>query len=169
MILGPTEHRVARYLEDACRHGRVTIRTTAIVGALGVERSEVYRITRRLRMLGLFGIEDDRSGARGGRRYWRTATTHDGGLAGLDPVRHRVAWARIVSAARARRAQVLGALGALRLRRSGDRLHDAPPATPAALASPPVGAAGVTFADLVWGASGPPGWWHELGRRAHGD
>lgn len=106
VLLGPTEDRVARYLADATRHGRVTIRTVDIVRRLNLSRSETYRITRQLRTLGLFGIEDDQGGTHGGRRYWRTAVTHDG--SGLDAVKHRVAWGRILAWARARRSMLLG-------------------------------------------------------------
>lgn len=104
VILGPTEARVARYLDDATRHGWVTIRTVELAERLQLERSEAYRITRRLRILGLFGIENDKGGTKGGRRYWRTATEHDG--AELDDARHRVAWGRVVAWARARRIRV---------------------------------------------------------------
>jgi hypothetical protein len=74
VILGPTEHRVARWLAGMTRTGRVTLRTVDLAAATGVERSEAYRITARLRVLGLFGIENDRGGNHHGRRYWRTAT-----------------------------------------------------------------------------------------------
>src|SRR5690348_14224237 len=40
VILGPTEARVARYLESATRHGRVTIRTVDLASRLQLERSE---------------------------------------------------------------------------------------------------------------------------------
>lgn len=104
VILGPTEARVARYLEGATRHGRVTIRTVDLASQLQLERSEAYRITRRLRILGLFGIENDKGGTKGGRRYWRTAVQHDG--AELDDARHRGAWARVVAWARVRRYRI---------------------------------------------------------------
>ena len=94
-MLGPTEDRIALFLERATRNGRVTLRSAELVERLGVARSELYRVTRRLRILGLFGIEDDRGGTRAGRRYWRTAVEHDG--PGLDPVKHRTAWARVVA------------------------------------------------------------------------
>lgn len=112
VLLGPTEHRVARALADLCRAGRVTIRMADLAPAVRVERSELYRITRRLRVLGLFGIENDRGGARGGRRIWRTAIEHDG--ATLDANRHRVAWSRLVAWSRARRARVSTRLAELR-------------------------------------------------------
>jgi len=108
VILGPTEHRVARWLADVSRHGRVTIRTTHLAAVLGLERSEAYRITRRLRILGLFGIENDQGGTRGGRRYWRTVLEHDG--AELDHARHREAWSRIMGWARAKRARIAAAI-----------------------------------------------------------
>lgn len=105
VVLGPTEERVARYLDQMTRHGgRVTIRTLDLGSRLKVERSEIYRITRRLRTLGLFGIENDRSGRNGGRRYWRTSLEHDG--AGLDKTRHRDAWARVVGWSRHHAARV---------------------------------------------------------------
>lgn len=94
VVLGPTEDRVARYLATATRNGRVTIRSVDLAARLGIERSEIYRITRQLRVLGLFGIENDQAGTNGGRRYWRTAIEHDG--AELDRTRHRDAWARVV-------------------------------------------------------------------------
>ncbi len=104
VILGPTEARVARYLDAATRHGRITIRTVELASQLQLERSEAYRITRRLRILGLFGIENDKGGTKGGRRYWRTAVQHDG--AELDDARHRGAWARVVAWARVRRYRI---------------------------------------------------------------
>lgn len=108
VLLGPTEARVARFLHELTRHGRVTLRSADLVVRLRIERSEFYRITRRLRTLGLFGIEDDRGGIRGGRRYWRTATRHDG--AGLDPRRRRLAQARIAAWAQHARTRVVAAL-----------------------------------------------------------
>jgi len=110
VLLGPTEHRVARWLADMTRAGRVTIRTVDLARELRVERSEAYRITRRLRILGLFGIENDQGGTQGGRRYWRTSIEHDGG--GLDPVRHHTAWARVLGWARARRDRLTARLAA---------------------------------------------------------
>lgn len=112
VILGPTEARVARFLDHATRSGRVTIRTVDLAARLQLERSEAYRITRRLRILGLFGIENDKAGTKGGRRYWRTATEHDGQE--LDETRHRNAWARVVSWAKARRARLHARLADLR-------------------------------------------------------
>lgn len=111
VLLGPTEDRVARYLADMTRRGRVTIRTTVLVEQLSLERSEAYRITARLRVLGLFGIENDQGGTRAGRRYWRTGIEHDG--ARLDAARHRAAWSRILAWARARRATVAARVGEL--------------------------------------------------------
>ena len=116
VILGPTETRVARYLDDATKRGRVTIRTVELAARLQLERSEAYRITRRLRILGLFGIENDKGGTRGGRRYWRTAISRDG--AALDDRRQRAAWGRIVAWARSRRYR----LRALLLRHGDGRL-----------------------------------------------
>lgn len=103
VVLGPTEDRVARYLDTATRNGRVTIRAVDLAARLKVERSEIYRITRRLRVLGLFGIENDQGGQAGGRRYWRTAIAHDG--AELDTTRHRDAWARVVGWSRSTAAR----------------------------------------------------------------
>lgn len=108
VILGPTEARMAAYLGGRTRWGRVTIRTVDLAAATGIERSEVYRITRRLRTLGLFGIENDRGGTNGGRRYWRTAIPHDG--AELPAEAHRAAWARVMSAARAIRGAIATAV-----------------------------------------------------------
>jgi hypothetical protein len=119
VILGPTEHRVARYLADLTRAGRVTLRTVELAERLGLERSEAYRITARLRVLGLFGIENDRGGSRAGRRFWRTAIEHDGQV--LDAVRHRAAWARIVAWARARKSALRSRLAALRSGTAGTR------------------------------------------------
>lgn len=119
MILGPTEHRVARYLADLTRAGRVTLRTVELASRLGLERSEAYRITSRLRVLGLFGVQNDRGGSRGGRRWWRTAIEHDGQV--LDAVRHRTAWARVVSWAMARRSALTARLTALRSEAAGTR------------------------------------------------
>lgn len=104
VLLGPTEDRVARYLADVTSRGRVTIRMVDLIARVGITRSEAYRVTARMRALGLFGIEDDQGGTNGGRRYWRTPTRHDG--ARLDPSRHRVAWARVLGEARARAARV---------------------------------------------------------------
>lgn len=108
VILGPTEARVAAYLGRRTAWGRVTIRTVDLIAALELERSEVYRITRRLRTLGLFGVENDQGGTKGGRRYWRTAIPHAG--AELPAVAHRAAWARVVSAARAIRGAIAQAV-----------------------------------------------------------
>jgi hypothetical protein len=127
VILGPTEHRVARWLADMTRHGLVTIRTVDLAEATHVERSEAYRITARLRILGLFGIENDRGGNHGGRKIWRTAVEHD--AAELDAVRHREAWARVVAWARARRDRISDRLAAIRANhtRPAGVLHAADP------------------------------------------
>ena len=152
MLLGPTEDRVARWLADRTDHGRVTIRTAYIAESLGLERSEAYRITARLRVLGLFGIENDRGGTNGGRRYWRTPTEHDG--ARLDAARHRAAWSRILSWARARRARAIARLEAIRnhTSRAGIGREDATdPArlhAPAA-ATPRAAAGGPSFGQLL--------------------
>lgn len=106
VLLGPTEDRVARYLEAATRAGRVTIPTTRLVAELNLARSEAYRITRTLRTLGLFGVENDQGGTRGGRRYWRI-TTRQGEL---EATRHRVAWARVTAWLKAQRARLLAAI-----------------------------------------------------------
>jgi hypothetical protein len=156
VILGPTEHRVARWLADMTRAGRVTIRTVDLARATRVERSEAYRITRRLRILGLFGIENDQGGTRGGRRYWRTSIEHD--AAELDAARHRQAWARLVAWARSQRGRLSARLAALRphdMRAGSYRPGPSRPPTArasvevaAAGASPPGGAGG-TFADRM--------------------
>jgi hypothetical protein len=100
VALGDTQHRVALYLDHATRHGWVQLTTAAIAERLNLERSEAYRITSRLRALGLFGVTNDRGGHEGGRRWWRTPTA---GVPGrLDAVRHRLAWARVVAGTRAR-------------------------------------------------------------------
>lgn len=147
MLLGPTEDRVARYLADRTSNGRVTIRTADLVAALGLERSEAYRITARLRILGIFGIENDQGGTNGGRRYWRTGIEHDG--ARLDATRHRVAWSRILAWARARQEVVASRLAGIRnhTRQIGRIRTTADLATPAAV--PPRSAAGGTFADAM--------------------
>ena len=112
VILGPTEHLVARWLAGRTTHGRVTLRTSDLATALRLSRSEAYRITARLRALGLFGIENDQGGTKGGRRIWRTAIAHDG--AELDPVKHREAWARVVAWAKGRALRLAARLGELR-------------------------------------------------------
>ena len=91
-LLGPTEDRVARWLAVKTKHGRARIRSVDAIAALRLERSEWYRVTRRLRILGLFGIADDRAGARGGRLVWRTSS--DTGVR-LDAGRKRAAIARM--------------------------------------------------------------------------
>ena len=144
MKLGPTEHRVAAYLADATRHGWIRIRTVELAERLGLERSEAYRILGRLRVLGLFGIQDDQGGARGGRQVWRTPTVHDG--PGLDPVKHRLAWARIRGWARARAARVL--------HHTRPGLSDPAPGLPAGVVERGAGGAPLTFAQLVAPALG---------------
>lgn len=133
VVLGPTEDRVARYLADATAHGRVTLRMVDVAARLGLVRSEAYRITARLRTLGLFGVENDRGGTRNGRRWWRTAATRAG--VRLDGSRHRLAWARVIAWTRARAARLLDALRALTTARSVSRPHprraDGPTADPA--------------------------------------
>jgi hypothetical protein len=141
VLLGPTEHRVARWLADMTRSGRITIRTVDLAAATHVERSEAYRITARLRILGLFGVENDRGGTRGGRRYWRTAIEHDG--AGLDAVRHRAAWSRVRAWAAARVTAAAAHLASLRSDRAssppGVTAHPAPASPPARLPEAGVG------------------------------
>lgn len=112
VLLGPTEARIARYLEHMTRRGRVAIRTVDLAAATQLERSEAYRITARLRVLGLFGIENDRGGTKGGRRYWRTPIEHDS--PGLDATLHRVAWSRLVAWARVRRRSISARLATIR-------------------------------------------------------
>ena len=124
VLLGPTENRVARWLLGMTKAGRVTIRTVDLAAATHVERSEAYRITARLRVLGLFGIENDRGGNHGGRRYWRTGletAAHE-----LDARKHREAWARIVAWAKARRDRIQDRLDAIRLTRDGRRAPAVP-------------------------------------------
>ena len=148
VLLGPTENRVARWLGEMTRYGRATIRTADLAAATHLERSEAYRITARLRVLGLFGIENDQGGQKGGRRYWRTAIQHDG--PGLDAGKHRQAWSRILTWARARSARLAARLEALRhhTRREGsvgpDRTHAPTPA-----GEVPPTPAGVTFAEAM--------------------
>lgn len=108
VLLGPTEHRVATYLEAMTRHGRVTLRSTSIASSIGLSRTELYRITARLRMLGVFGIENDQGGQHAGRRIWRTAAV-DSSSRPLDHARHRLAWGRIAAWSRARAARLLAA------------------------------------------------------------
>jgi hypothetical protein len=145
VILGPTEDRVARYLDHATRQGRVTLRTLDLATRLQVERSEIYRITARLRVLGLFGIENDRGGTRGGRRYWRTAIEHDG--ARLDAKRHRAAWSRVLAWSRARRARLVARIRALHTAPAGPDTPRPSPTAPDAVPSPASGAG--TFAERM--------------------
>jgi DNA-binding transcriptional regulator LsrR (DeoR family) len=152
VLLGPTEDRVARYLADATRRGRVTIRHTEIAERLGISRKDLYRITARLRMLGLFGIENDRGGTNRGRRYWRTAIEHDGTR--LDPVKHRVAWSRILAWSRARKSAIDDALAGIRNQpRQAAGLDGAGDLTRPAVVPRP-DAAGRTFRDLFAAAGG---------------
>jgi DNA-binding MarR family transcriptional regulator len=171
VILGPTEDRVARYLGDATSHGLVTMRTVDIADRLRLERSEAYRVLRRLQALGLFGIEDDRSGQRGGRRLWRTEGRRPGRE--LDTARHRQAWARILAAMAAARARlaslmrqtgshggrpsapVTGGTGAHPraagfIRRAGSSAQTiAPPTAPPGGSSPRLPGGAVTFRDAM--------------------
>lgn len=94
VLLGPTEHRIARYLEQATRHGGVRIRTVDLASRTQLERSEAYRITARLRVLGLFGVRNDPSGSAGGRYWWRTAAARRDAQP-LHAGRHRDAVRRI--------------------------------------------------------------------------
>jgi len=118
VLLGPTQDRVARHLAERTRYGRVVVHMPTLATTLGLERSEAYRITARLRVLGLFGIEDDQGGTVGGRRVWRTAIAHDGPR--LDPARHRETWRRILGWARHRSERVAARLAALRPTTSGE-------------------------------------------------
>lgn len=149
VLLGPTEHRVARYLDHMTRSGRVRLRTVDLAARLGLERSEAYRVTRSLRVLGLFGIENDRSGQAGGRWYWRTAIEHDG--AELDRTRHRDAWARVKGWMAARRREAFRRLEDLRR----ERLSGVSVAAATARPVPPQG--GPSFRELV-GWAPPPEW-----------
>lgn len=148
VLLGPTENRVARWLADMTRQGRVTIRTVDLAEATHVERSEAYRITARLRVLGLFGIENDRGGNHNGRRFWRTAIEHDG--AALDSRRHRQAWGRILAWSRIRRTRLAERLAAIR----GDHTRPVDVSARAVTDPTPPGArraapGGVTFAEAM--------------------
>lgn len=160
VILGPTEHRVARYLADLCRAGRITLRTADLMTAVHVERSEAYRITARLRTLGLFGIENDRGGNHGGRRIWRTSIEHDGSR--LDATRHRDAWARIVAWAHARRDRAAARLAAIR----GDHTTASGPTARTAAATPGDGSEipspGVTWRRPVSPHRAPPSFLERL-------
>ena len=148
VALGPTQHRVARYLDARTSSGQVRIRTDELAEACGLERSEAYRITARLRVLGLFGIANDRGGHRGGRLVWRTRIEHEG--AALDQARHRSAWSRIVAWSRARRTRIRAAIHHTR--------QTVPEAPAGPLATGAVGVmthgAGQTFAQLVAPALG---------------
>jgi hypothetical protein len=124
VILGPTEHRVALGLDQLTRRGRIRLRTVDLAARYQLERSEAYRITRRLRILGLFGIANDPSGSRGGRWWWRTAAAHDGSE--LDPERHRVAWARVVGFGRRLQLRATQRLHDLRAASAQARAHPAP-------------------------------------------
>lgn len=138
VLLGPTQHRVALWLDRHTTAGRVRITTRRVADELGLERSEAFRVLARLRVLGLFGIANDRGGHRGGRWVWRTAAAHDG--PGLDPGRHREAWRRILGWSRAARSRALERLHHLRLAavvESGVQATraPAPESTPAPVAS----------------------------------
>jgi hypothetical protein len=141
VLLGSTEDRVARYLVDRTSHGRVAIRTVDLATALRLERSEAYRITARLRVLGLFGIQNDRGGTRGGRLVWRTPSTRVGSPR-LDPLRHRVAWSRVLGAARHRAARV------------ADFMRSRAPERTATSARPAPGPAGPSFREMFAAAPG---------------
>jgi len=154
MLLGPTEHRVARYLADRTSNGRVTIRTTDLIAALGLERSEAYRITARLRVLGIFGVENDRGGTNGGRHYWRTPIEHDG--ARLDATRHRVAWSRILAWARARREVIAARLAWIRHHPRQADLVGTRVVLPTEPAVTPDAVGSVTFAERFRRAGGGP-------------
>lgn len=106
-------------------------------------RSAIYRVTARLRILGVFGIRNDRGGTLGGRWYWRTATRHQG--AALDPVKHRAAWSRILGGARARARRVAAFM------RDRGAPEPAIPSRPAGAFPAP---AGPTFRDLFAAAPG---------------
>jgi hypothetical protein len=138
VILGPTEHRVARWLADRTRNGRITLRMVDVATANRLERSEAYRVTARLRILGLFGIENDRAGTHGGRRFWRTAIAHDG--AALDETRHREAWARVVAWARAKAFRLAARLGPQHLRSPGSWAVGRPTAPAREIPPSPAGA-----------------------------
>jgi hypothetical protein len=143
VLLGPTEDRVGRYLVERTKYGRVAIRTVELAERLGLERSEAYRITARLRVLGLFGVRNDQGGTLGGRWYWRTAVVRE--AAGLDPARHRRAWSRVLSAARARAARV-----AALIRRGG--VATTTPTRPPVIPRP----AAASFRDAFIAAGGGP-------------
>jgi len=123
----------------------VAIRTVELARALRLERSEAYRITARLRVLGLFGIQNDQGGTRGGRLYWRTSILHDG--AELDGTRHRDAWARVLGWARARATRLAHHL------RPPDRAPE-PDRRPTAGAQTPLHAPAVTFEQMFRDAGG---------------
>lgn len=127
VTLGPTETRVAVVLDDLTRHGRITLRTTELARRCRIHVHEAYRITRRLRVLGLFGVENDQGGRLGGRRYWRTRIAHDG--AQLDAARHREAVRRLIGWARYRRDQLTAAIDHLRVR-DGQRASSGRPVFP---------------------------------------
>ena len=145
VLLGPTEHRVATYLEAATRDGLVTLRTTAIASRLKLSRSEAYRILATLRRLGLFGVSSDQGGTTGGRRIWRTSRMRDG--SSIDPRRHRAAWARVTGWLQARAHRLAAAIAGIsqaRLwpatQRRADRAHGGRLAVPARGSAPLAGA-----------------------------
>jgi hypothetical protein len=151
VLLGPTEHRVAVYLADLTSRGRVVVRTVDLMARLHLERSEAYRVTARLRVLGVFGIRNDQGGTLGGRWYWRTAIKHDG--ARLDPARHRVAWARVLGGARARRARIIELLASATIPQTppGPRWPDASPHPAGASFRDRFAAAGGSSLLASWG------------------
>jgi hypothetical protein len=151
ILLGPTQDRVARYLDRATSHGGVRIPTARIQAACRIERSEAYRITRQLRVLGLFGVRDDQGGARGGRYWWRTSVPHD--TRGLDDQRHVVAWRRIRGWWRSREDRVTARLAQLRLALTFTPAGPRPAAAGGARSV----AGGPTFADRIRRAGLDPG------------
>lgn len=151
VLLGPTEHRVAGYLDAATRYGRVALPSPTLAALLGLSRSEFYRITRRLQSLGLFGIEDDQGGTRGGRRYWRQGRPVAAGSSALDPAKHRLAWARIAAWCKAKAARLLARLRpnqTPRAQPTRPRLAERPSGDPAPV-SWPAGAGPPTFAEVM--------------------
>lgn len=144
VLLGPTEDRVARWLAARSRSGRVLFRTMQLADELRLERSEAYRITARLRVLGLFGIANDRGGHRGGRYVWRIATEREG--VRLDPARHRRAWSRVLGMARARTRAVRAFIRA--------RAGTPAPLDTSPVALPPEPRPGSSFRDMFERAGG---------------
>lgn len=162
VALGPTQHRVACYLAELASRGQVTVRTADVAERCQLSRTEAFRIMARLRVLGLFGISNDRGGHHGGRRIWRTAIAHDG--PGLDPVKHRIAWARMRAAAAWARGQVIATI---RARRTPPDWPTRPARANTGAILPggrTVDAGGPSFAERVFGPAGPPAWFTELAR-----